>query len=128
MDDRYPVSIGYPDASTPSGMKATPRLRAHLSQRRFAQWKDLLDTLSEGDRVHMRDRREALQQTLPPTDAIPGLLYVVISQRVDRDPDGYVSHVGGLSIASMRGMIEFMHRYNALEDELDAEAASDWVM
>jgi len=128
MDDRYPVAIGYPGTDSPSGMKAEPRLRAHLSQRRFAQWIEYMDNLSEGDRHHIKDVRESLRESLPPTGAIPGLIQVMIHQHVDQAPDGYVSHIAMLSNASILGVIEYMKRYNALEDELEAEAESDWVM
>ncbi len=126
MDDRYPVAIGYPNGSTPSGMHPTPRLRGHLSTEHFRKWGERLVELAQADTAMVEELRSLTLATIPPTNYMTSLFDVMIKQRVD-DGDGYVTVTGSCSLQSIVILVEFLKHWNAVEDELEAEMESDWT-
>lgn len=119
MDDRYPVSFGYPDKHTPSGMKVTPRLRGNLSKERFTKWGELMASFVAAENQIQEEAESACTATLPPTGQMLVRFDVMIQQRYELND--FVSYSASLSYSSITGMAEYLKHWCAVEDELEAE-------
>ena len=117
--DRYPVSFGYSDKRTPSGMRVTPRLRGNLTRERFTKWAELMTSFVTTENQIQEEATLACTATLPPTGQMLVRFDVSIQQRYG--PNDFVSYSACLSFSSITGMMEYMKHWNAVEDELEAE-------